>query len=256
MSTLRIATLNCRNTVDRWRARAPLLLDQLGDADASIVTLQELRHFFPNQGRWIAEQAGRRTGNAYWHHATWKSGVYWLWEGTAILSRLPILERGSLKLQGQNRTAGFVRVKLPDDGDSDGMLDVYNVHLATGSEELRIAQAKQIVGWMATRPGVPALVAGDFNTIPNQPSLDVFRRTMRSAHVVVHGTEPAGGTVPTPLRRQQSKPAVLDYIFVNELIDVLEAGVAFDAVSPEDPTLCASDHYGLIATISVPKAGS
>ncbi len=248
MSTLGIATLNCRNKADRWRERAPLLLDQLAELDVSVVALQELRHF-PDQGRWIAERSGARTGGAYWHHAAWKTGLWWFWEGTAILSRLPILQRGRLDLRAQNRTAGFVRVALPE----GGVLDVYNVHLAIRSEQLRTAQAERIVEWMGTRPGVPAVVAGDFNTIPNQPSMEVFRRRLRSAHVVVHGAEPAG-TVPTPLRGQRSKPAVLDYILVSEEIDVLDARVAFDAVSPDDPSLCASDHYGLVATIRVPGA--
>ncbi len=243
---LRVVTINCRNTADHWSKRADLLIDQLVDLEPSVVGLQELRHFLPNQARWIAQRVGTRTGAPHWLHATWKSGIWWLWEGSGILTRLPIVERDSLTLGGQSRVAGFARVRLPE----GGVLDFYNTHLATGSESLRVSQTERIMAWMGRRPDTPAVLVGDFNTIPNQPSLEVVRRSMRSAYADVNGREPEA-TVPTPLRQKPSRPAVLDYIFVNDKVEVHDARVAFDAVSPIDPHLCASDHYGLAATISV-----
>jgi endonuclease/exonuclease/phosphatase family metal-dependent hydrolase len=244
----RVVTINCRNTVDNWRGRRDLLLDQLSELDASVVGLQELRHFLPNQGHWIAQQVGTRTGAAYWLHPTWKTGLLWFWEGTAILTRLPIVERGSLKLEGQNRVAGFVRVRAP----GGELLDFYNTHLASHSETVRLSQTKQIMAWMATRPGIAAVLVGDLNTIPNQPSLDVVRQSMRSVYDVLE--RPPEPTVPTPLRLEPSKQAVLDYIFVNDQVEVHDVAVAFKAVIPGDRPLAASDHYGLVATISVPAA--
>ena len=44
---------------------------------------------------------------------------------------------------------------------------------------------------------------------------------------------------------------MIDYIFVNELVDVQEAWVTFDKVDDGDERLCASDHYGLAAKIAL-----
>jgi endonuclease/exonuclease/phosphatase family metal-dependent hydrolase len=49
---------------------------------------------------------------------------------------------------------------------------------------------------------------------------------------------------------------VMDYIFVNDLVDVHDARVVFDEVDAGRPALAASDHYGLAATVSIrPAAG-
>ncbi|HEY8489599.1 MAG TPA: hypothetical protein VIO14_01270, partial [Dehalococcoidia bacterium] len=74
---------------------------------------------------------------------------------------------------------------------------------------------------------------------------------LRSAYAAVHGREPPA-TFPTPLSREWGEfSVVIDYIFVNDLVTVHDAWVAFDRVSAEDPRLAPSDHYGLAATVSV-----
>ena len=47
---------------------------------------------------------------------------------------------------------------------------------------------------------------------------------------------------------------MLDYVFVNGMLDIGEARLAFDQADPSDPTLCASDHYGLSVTVSCSRA--
>jgi poly(A) polymerase len=239
--TIRIATLNCRNTADRWRARSRVLVSELAGLRPDVIGLQELRHF-PDQAGWVAEQAGARTASAQWLHRTYKTGVWWLWEGIAVLSRLPILERGRLALGGQHRVASFVRVRLPDGGS----LDVFNTHLAFHSEAVRIAQVRRILAWMESRPPGPQVLVGDFNTRPTAPSIGLMRQSLRS----VYATDPPP-TVPTPLRRRTSQPAVVDYLFVNRRVAVHDARLAFDRPSPTQPGLYASDHFGVVATISV-----
>jgi endonuclease/exonuclease/phosphatase family metal-dependent hydrolase len=74
---------------------------------------------------------------------------------------------------------------------------------------------------------------------------------MRSAHLAVHGCEPTR-TAPTPLRRKYAGTgAVLDYIFVSESLEVHDARIAFDQPDPSDEHLCASDHFGLTADVSL-----
>jgi len=235
-----VATLNTRNTADRWRERAPLLVGQLVDLDPDVIALQEVRRF-PSQARRIARDASRGRGRPpRWRpRAAYKAGVLRLWEGLAVVSRLPMPGRARLDLGGQSRIALRVTVTLPDGRP----LDVYTTHMADGDKVLRCAQAERLVAWMAERPGVPQVLMGDLNSTPGTGTLQILTRRLRSAYALVHGSEPAR-TVPSGI--------VLDYILVNDRVTVLDAWVAFDLPSPHDPTLLASDHFGLAATLTFP----
>jgi endonuclease/exonuclease/phosphatase family metal-dependent hydrolase len=245
---IRVATLNCRNTTDRWRARRPLLVRQLVDLQPDVIGLQELRRF-PSQTRGIAARA--RAGNLVLEQfRSYKTGLYGLWEGIAVLSRLPVLDRARLNLGGQNRVAQRVTVAA-----GDATLDFYNTHLASEGEEVRTRQAQRLMEWMAERPSRPQVLVGDFNARPTAPSIRLLTGELRSAYAVVHGAEPAK-TVPTPLRvGAPGKGSVLDFVFVNDLVEVHEAWRTFEEADPADEHLVASDHYGLTASISVRPAG-
>lgn len=245
---LRVATLNCRNTANGWRKRRDVLLPQLVELDPDVAGLQELRRW-PSQAGWITRAVNRRVGDAtaYDAHRTYKTGVWGLWEGLGILSRLPIVDRGWLDLEIHNRVATFVTVQLP----GGGLLDFCNAHLSSKTEEARTAQARLLVNWLASRPHAPVVLVGDFNAPPHEPAIAVLTGALRSAHAVVHRREP-DKTVPTPLRGPAQGPeAVLDYIFVNDRVDVHDAFVTFQRSAPDNPRLVASDHYGLMATLSV-----
>lgn len=245
---IRVATLNCRNTADRWRARKPLLVRQLLALQPDVIGLQELRRF-PSQARAITARA--RAGDlALDQFPSYKTGLYGLWEGIAVLSRLPVLDRAKLKLGGQNRVAQRVTVAA-----GDGLLELYNTHLASEGEEVRTRQAHRLLEWMAERSALPQVLVGDFNARPTAPSIQLLAGQLRSAYAVVHGEEPAT-TVPTPLRVGASgKGSVLDFIFVNPFVEVHQAWRTFEEPDPADEHLFASDHYGLAATISVQPAG-
>ena len=241
---IRVGTLNCRNTADRWQARKPLLVRQLVSLQPDVIGLQELRRF-PSQARAIAARA--RAGDLVLdQYRSYKTGLYGLWEGIAVLSRLPVLDRAKLRLGGQNRVVQRVTVAA-----GDGILEFYNTHLASEGEEVRTRQAQRLLEWMAERSSRPQVLVGDFNARPTAPSIQLLAGQLRSAHAVVHGEEPAK-TVPTPLRvGVTGKGSVLDFIFVNPLVEVHEAWRTFEESDAADEHLVASDHYGLAATISV-----
>jgi endonuclease/exonuclease/phosphatase family metal-dependent hydrolase len=44
---------------------------------------------------------------------------------------------------------------------------------------------------------------------------------------------------------------VLDYIFVNDRVEVHDGWLAFDRPGVGDPTLYPSDHFGLAATLTL-----
>lgn len=239
---VRVASLNVRNTADRWRQRRPLLVRQLAELAPDVIGLQELRRF-PNQARSLTDPDDQD----YRVHRAPKSGLLGLWEGIGVLSRLPVVDRASLDLGQQHRVALRVTLRLP----GGRTLEIYNVHLASTGEAGRVLQVGRVLDWMATRPCPHQILLGDLNSRPASPSVELVTSRMRSAHVAVHGAEPAS-TAPTALRRGRTGPgAVLDYIFVSDALEVHDARLVFDQVDPADEHLAASDHYGLTATVSL-----
>ncbi len=229
------------------------MTSQLAQLRPDVIGLQELRHFYPRQARWIANQlTALDQALSYEVHPTYKSGWWWFWEGIAILTRLPVVERDHLRLEGQARVANVVRLRLAN-GE---LLDFYNVHLASGvaNEALRTRQAGQLLNWMDSRPGVAQALVGDFNSRPQAPTIALLSERLRSAYRAVHGTEPSR-TIPTPLGGRSGEGVVIDYLFVNDRIEVHDAWVTFDRVVDKEPPVAASDHYGLAASISLRPEG-
>lgn len=230
------------------------MTSQLAELEPDVIGLQELRHFYPRQARWIANQVtSRDRALSYDVHSTYKSGWWWFWEGIAILTRLPVVGRDRLRLRGDARVANVVRLRLAD----GQLLDFYNVHLASGvaNEALRTRQASQLLAWMDSRTGVAQVLVGDFNARPSGPTIELLSQSLRSAYQAVHGSEPAR-TIPTPLGGRSGPGVVIDYLFVNDGIEVHDAWVTFDRVEDKQPPVAASDHYGLAAKVSVrPRGG-
>jgi endonuclease/exonuclease/phosphatase family metal-dependent hydrolase len=248
--SIRIGTLNLRNTSDRWPERYPLLAEQLSELSPDIIGFQELRR--PAlQGRRIERGANAGRDSSYRLYRQWKSGLRWLWEGLAILTELPVLAHERLDLGSGNRIAQRLQLALP----GDRVLDFYNTHLhhASDGDELRLRQVERILDWMKTHDGVPQVLVGDFNARPDDAAIRAImnRGGLHSAFIAVHGVEPAA-TVPTPLgRHRDDEEKVIDYIFVNDLIEVQDAWITFDRAHDTDERLSASDHFGLAATISL-----
>jgi endonuclease/exonuclease/phosphatase family metal-dependent hydrolase len=114
---------------------------------------------------------------------------------------------------------------------------------------LRSGQGQRLLAWMDGRRHGPAVLMGDLNARPGSPTIELLSGRLRSAHLAVHGCEPPR-TVPTPLRvGAAGAGSVLDYVFVNDLVEVVDARLAFDELDGADSTLCASDHYGLVADL-------
>lgn len=44
---------------------------------------------------------------------------------------------------------------------------------------------------------------------------------------------------------------MIDYVLVDEHVEVVDAWLTFDEASSTDPTLVASDHFGVAATVTV-----
>ncbi|MBW3547415.1 MAG: endonuclease/exonuclease/phosphatase family protein [Actinobacteria bacterium] len=242
---IRVGTLNVRNTADRWRERRELLVAQLAELRPDVIGLQELRRW-PSQIRWITRRLNQSLPleSPYGYHATGKVGPWGLWEGIAVLTRLPMVERGSLDLEGEHRVANWVRVRLP----GSAVLEVHNAHLSSRDEKMRDKQARLIIDHLATRGEIPTLLVGDLNAGPVSSTLRLLGERLRSAYALFHGEEPKK-TWPTALRPVVANGSVIDYVLVDDHLEVVDAWLTFDRPASTDPTLFPSDHFGIAATI-------
>ena len=103
---------------------------------------------------------------------------------------------------------------------------------------------------MAGRDDIPKVLVGDLNAGPTSSTLRLLGERFRSAHAIAHGEDPAK-TWPTPLRPGVGTGSVIDYVLVDHSVEVLGAELTFDRAAPTDPTLFASDHFGIAATVTV-----
>ncbi len=267
--TLRVATLNLLNDTSRWDERLPLIVAGCRSVAADLIALQEVTDPL---GFSSAHRLAAALGD-YSVVVAPKVGRAGRREGIATLSRFPIIGHEVLDLGGQGRVAQFVRFRL-----GDRPVVVGNGHYDWNplGHAARVRQVDRTLGHLhGLDPGVALILAGDFNGLPGSPAVRRIRRTMASAHEVYHGHEP-DFTCPTPLtsrhrlrggitrallrlgtnRPGQSWRGTLDYIFVAPDIRVLDARVFLDRPAPLDPTLYASDHLGLVATLAISAAGS
>jgi len=248
VATIRIATLNVHGRKGRWSLRRDLLLGQLRATAPDVLALQEAA-MWPSQARFLT-RALNKTGPGVARYAAVtarKRGWRGLTEGLAVVTRVPIEQTALLDLAGDARVAQ--RVTLV--GPGRRAFDLYNVHLANRSfaGDLRLRQARALLAWMAERPGIPAVVVGDFNAGPDSPVMREFAPTHVSAHAAVHGTEPPWTA---PARPPSGPPGrVVDYVLVTAAVKVTDSRLAFHQQHGSDAALFASDHFGLVADLEL-----
>jgi endonuclease/exonuclease/phosphatase family metal-dependent hydrolase len=265
MAEVTVATLNLFiNPEGRWPQRAPLVVRQFLEISPDVIGFQEVNHAIDQANwlvNWINGERGRQDYIAY--HMFNPRGVSGF-ESLAIVTKLPVVEHDGLDYLMMNNIAHRVRLKL-----AEGVfLDFYNTHLywvpSREGSEIRRKETEQLLQWVALHGQEGhRVIVGDFNAVPTGQTTALMKRTLRSAHEVVHGREP-GRTWPSPLISTinvmrtfgvSSIPSgfsgTLDYIFVSQGVEVLEARVAFDRPDAADESLYPSDHFGLTARLRV-----
>ena len=262
MTTLRVATINILINQSRWHERRDLLRRGLAAVDADVIALQEVRD--PAGGgnaHWLAAELG-----GYAVAACPKAGRGSRREGIAVLSRLPIAGHEVVDLGSQRRVAQFVRVAV-----AGRPVVVINGHyqFPVGAHRAQTRQVGRVLERVrALGPGVRAVACGDFNATPRSPAIALMRTAFTSAHHARHGREPDytcptglinGGRARRALTRGLLRLAAvrpsdlwrgtLDYLFVDPATRVVDCHLILDRPHPDDPTLYASDHFGLAATL-------
>lgn len=249
MAQLTVATLNIRNIADRWPERLPLLLADMAALQPDLMGLQEVI-FAVQQDRLLgAAGAGR-----YEAFQGWAGRPEY---GNAVLVKEPLrgLEGERVDLD-HKRSAELVQVTLG--GGEQLRFVATHLHHEVPDEAIRDQQAVALVSWLdgGTPTGdPPTVVVGDFNAEPVEPA---YRRMVaagfRSASVEANGTEPPvtwPSGIQAPGMDDDGEPGCLDYIWVRGPISVQSCRVVFDRPAADDPTLYPSDHFGLVASITV-----
>ena len=131
-----------------------------------------------------------------------------------------------------------------------------HLHHVPADEDVREAQARQLVRWLAARPDPAAtIVVGDFNAEPVEAAYRVMVEAgFRSAFAEANGAEPAvtwPSGIQAPGMDTDGEPGCLDYVWLRGPLRAETCRLAFDRPAADDPTLYPSDHLGIVATIRV-----
>lgn len=153
--------------------------------------------------------------------------------GNAVLSRFPTQRSKNFPLPGEPRAVLAVEVTLPLMEGRPSTVVFMATHLDTQSEP-RQASISLLEESLAFFPGVPTLLAGDLNAVPQSPTLMALRRNW------VNVTEDQKlVTIP------QRDPKQIDYILFRPAgrWRVVDAQVIDERV--------ASDHFPLFAILEL-----
>jgi len=250
MTEVKVATLNLFNRMGDWEKRAPLLIDQLEALLPDVIGFQEV-DLMLDQGMWIARQLNLRLGDQPHYrvkHAA-SPGKRVSYHGIGTLSRLECLEHEILDLMTFERVAQRIVFRC-----GDGSFVFVNTHLHHPPEAAaeRLAQLEYLIRWLdRDRRKIPTIVAGDFNSYPNEKAVVLMKSRFRSAFEVVHGGEPER-TWPTPVNDfDPSPPGTLDYIYVSTETRITDAGLAFNTPASGATNLYPSDHFGVFACLEL-----
>ena len=251
--TLRIATFNIRNITDRYEERRPLLGAAFAGINADVIGLQEVivtdgGPENPRQDDFLSSQLPERHYKA----------VLSRHETRRYFSNAILCGAGEIQVHEELRlsTGRSAQRILVMAGETTFWFA--NTHLHHKPEEpwVREDQARAICAWMAEAPRADAsFVVGDFNTPPHEPAYGVMTSAgYRSAFLERNGAEPAV-TWPSGIQAEtmdtDGDPNCLDYIWFTGAVRLHDVRLAADQHPPEDPTIYPSDHFAIVADVTI-----
>lgn len=263
---MKIITINILFKLNFWTQRRDLLVEGLKSENPDIIALQEVS-LAEDTAVWIAEQL-----NIPYIYKAVPQDVNNsdLPFGLAILSRFPITKTAALNLEHQGRIAQYAQVQLNDNTSVVICNGHYYWH--PGSHKKRNQQIKLMLDWLAEfGEEVPVISVGDFNGTPDTSGIKLIKEKYRSAYEVYHGSEPEY-TCPTLLGQDKLswmkrlkdfwrrlifdrswKPwkGTLDYIFINQRLQVRECRVILNQPAANNRYLYPSDHFGIVADLEI-----
>lgn len=250
-----VATINIHGRKDRWPERRHLLVAQLIESDADLISMQEINTSI-RQAAWLCKQINvRLSGSERTPYRLVQKHSRRVMRGSSgaigVLSRLPVLYNESINLGNGGRIALRAHVELP----SHQTMDFVTTQLqqVPYEKEARHDQAMKLMAWLYGHKRVPIqVVAGDMKETPDGLAVNHIKQSFRSAYETVYGREPLA-TYPTALTGPVPGLACThDYIFVSMAVHhVTTAKIFCDESASDDNMLYPSDHVGLLATLQV-----
>ncbi|HRN62495.1 MAG TPA: endonuclease/exonuclease/phosphatase family protein [Luteimonas sp.] len=242
---LRVVTLNLYHDKADWPKREPLIVAGLRELQPDVIALQEvLQHEqLPNQAESLAKALGYRV-----HFVSVNAADEVRRYGNAILTRHPVLETGSHRLQplDDSRTVAHARIDTPA-----GVVDVYATHLhwTVDGGAIRERQLQDLQAYIAaTRREAPVIITGDFNAPATAPELAPLQPAFLDAWGQAHpdaGEDDANTTLNPAFFERRSR---IDHVFVErDRFDVVDAGRILD--TPGADGTWPSDHFGVAAVL-------
>jgi endonuclease/exonuclease/phosphatase family metal-dependent hydrolase len=245
---LRLATFNIRNITDRYSERKPLLGAAFAAINADIIGLQEVVFSEPRQDDFLSGQLPER----HYRSLVSRHAEHPNFGNAILVATGEVQAHEELRLSlGRSAQRALVIIE-------GRALWFVNTHLHHKPEEpaVRVEQANAIVEWMAAAPAAHAtVIVGDFNTPPSEPAYAVMKSAgFRSAYVQANRAEPPvtwPSGIQAPTMDTEGAPNCLDYLWLAGGLEVASARLAATGHPAEDHTLYPSDHFAVVAEVSV-----
>lgn len=247
--TLTVVTLNLWHDQRDWPKRVAVILAEMRSLRPDVICLQEvLQHeTLRNQAQTLADSLG-----LYMHFTSVDSETSSKRYGNAILTRHRVRTTGGKALAPLDdyRTVAHMRIDF-----AGRPLDVYDTHLHHTPEgaAIRSTQIRDLLAFIDSTRGPGAMVlAGDFNTRPDTPELELLAPAFQNVFLAVHPrATPAEAATFNP--RFSVAPGHIDHIFVprrsRPSLVPLASQILFRDPGPD--SVWASDHFGVMARLRV-----
>ncbi len=264
MNSVRVLNLNIWNYNDPWEARRERIVALIRSTLPDIVALQEIRG--RDWGPDVRHQADQILASLPGYASVWEPAHYWAqgeghnqgrleWEGLALLSAHPLVDRAVLRLSrdAADPHDSFQRLVL---GARVQMLNgpfwIFTTHYPLSAAARARVAPESLAFVVRTADGLPFALTGDLNAEPEEAPIRVLTGSAgmggapdglidawRACHPRAPGyTFPAWG----PSKR-------IDYLLVPPQVTVREIEVLGRV--PDRETVSPSDHCALLATLEV-----
>ena len=257
--TIRILTLNIWNYNDPWSHRRNLIVQTVNDTNPDIIGFQEIRHDGQhdengnNQAQQLAEHL---SDYCYIYRPAQQNPERDQWEGLSIFSRLPILSSSHIQLSrnpeddrdNHQRIVLHAELKTPS-----RPVHFFDTHLSL-SQNARNRTVREITAFTNRYP-LPHILVGDFNELPDQEAICHITANFQDAWNHLHPDDP-GHTYSSENTYIDQKSETrhgrrIDYIFVQPSPKSQLVTCNRTADQPDPEGHFPSDHFGLIADISL-----
>ena len=262
MNRVQLLDLNIWNYNDPWEARRERIVDLIRSTLPDVVALQEVRG--RDWGADVRHQADQILARLPGYSAVWEPAHYWRpgeghnegrleWEGLAILSAHPLVDRAVARLSQdpQDERDSFQRLVLGTQVQTPGgPFWVFDTHFPL-SATARTRVAAEAYHFCRNRAGnIPFALTGDLNAEPQDvpiryltgaDEIDGQAGDLIDAWTARHVGEP-GYTFPAwgPSKR-------IDYVLIPSEVHAAEIEVLGSV--PNRDTVSPSDHCALLATL-------